>query len=143
MTERDWQVQERMDAGLAPAPGGDDAEAAAYRLVAEALAEEPGFALPDGFAERMAAVVMPPPERLPLFERVLLPAVLVAAVIVVAPLAAAPLAEGLSPLAESPAIRWATVRPDLLAIAAAGLLAAFAADRLGLGRWAAHQPRAG
>lgn len=57
----------------------DRARLAAYKLVYEALAEDPGYALPLGFAERVAAGVHRLPKRFPWFEVVLIPAAITAA----------------------------------------------------------------
>ena len=87
MRERDEQIQDALDREIAaaretarePARAAADDDEAAYRVVFAALAEDEGFALPAGFAEAMAARLMPAPLRASPYERYVLPVFLVAA----------------------------------------------------------------
>lgn len=67
----------------------DRARLAAYRLVYEALADDPGYALPPGFAEEVVVRVTARRKRFPWFEAVVTPALLAAAAALYVPPAVA------------------------------------------------------
>jgi hypothetical protein len=77
MMERDEEIQDALDRGAARA--APDADEAAYQVVFAALREDPGFALPQDFAEAMTARLMPPRVRASPFERYVLPVLMLAA----------------------------------------------------------------
>ena len=77
MMERDEEIQDALDRGAArTAP---DAGEAAYQVVFAALREDPGFALPQDFAEAMTARLMPARVRASPFERYVLPVLMLVA----------------------------------------------------------------
>jgi hypothetical protein len=144
--DRDREIQDLFDAARArPGASGsesldaasadDAAELAAYALVFDALAEEPGDYLPADFADRVAERALAPRLGFAWFENVFVPLAVALVGLVAVPFAVTSLAESL-----------ASLRPlldgvPLPLIAAAGtalVLAAFA-DRLGL----AKPPEAG
>lgn len=66
-SEREWLAQERAVRAerLGLDPNGDDARVQRYRLIARALRQPPAEALPDDFAQQVAALAMQasaPPE---------------------------------------------------------------------------------
>ena len=66
-SEREWQAQERAVRAerLGLDANGDDARVRRYRLVARALRQPPGEALPDDFARQVAARVEATPRMSP------------------------------------------------------------------------------
>ncbi|HEU4883717.1 MAG TPA: hypothetical protein VFT45_15775, partial [Longimicrobium sp.] len=125
MRERDEEIQDALDRGAARAAA--DADEAAYQLVFAALGEDPGFALPAGFADAMAARLMPAPVRASPFERYVLPVLMLAACALGLPAAVAALG-----LALKRAVGPMGGSAGVHAIAAAALvvLVLAAADRL-------------
>jgi hypothetical protein len=123
--ERDEEIQDALDRGTARAAA--DADEAAYQVVFAALGEDPGFTLPAGFADAMAARLMPAPVRASAFERYVLPVLmLVACGLGVPPVIAAlrqALAEVAGPVGESSGLH-------VVAAAALVLLLVAVADRL-------------
>ena len=77
MVDRDEEIQRALERDNARAAA--DADEAAYQLVFAALAEDEGFALPAGFADAMAARLMPAPVRASPFECYVLPVLLLVA----------------------------------------------------------------
>jgi hypothetical protein len=77
MMERDDEIQAALDQGHARAAA--DADEAAYQVVFAALREDEGFGLPPGFADAMAARLMPAPVRASPFERYVLPVLMLVA----------------------------------------------------------------
>jgi hypothetical protein len=75
--ERDEQIQDALERGAVRAAA--DADEAAYQVVFAALGEDPGFALPAGFADAMAARLMPARVRASPFERYVLPVLMLVA----------------------------------------------------------------
>lgn len=75
--ERDEEIQDALDRGNARAAA--NADEAAYQVVFAALGEDEGFALPAGFADAMAARLMPAPVRASPFERYVLPVLMLVA----------------------------------------------------------------
>ena len=87
--ERDDEIQRALDEGNARAAA--DADEAAYQVVFAALREDEGFALPPGFADVMAARLMPAPVRASPFERYVLPVLMLVACAMGVPAATAAL----------------------------------------------------
>jgi hypothetical protein len=125
MMDRDEQIQDALDQGTAGAAA--DADEAAYQVVFAALAEDEGFALPAGFADAMAARLMPARVRASPFERWILPVLMLAACAMAVPTVVAALAQALTrvagPVGESSGLH-------ALAAAALVLVVLAAADRL-------------
>lgn len=95
---RDEEIQEALDRRGASAAGGG-ADEAAYRVVFAALAEDDGFALPAGFADAMAARLLPGPVRASPFERYVLPVLFAAACVMSVPLVVVTLGGALAAVA--------------------------------------------
>jgi hypothetical protein len=77
MMERDEEIQDALDRRAArAAPKADEA---AYQVVFAALREDPGFALPQDFADAMTARLMPARVRASPFERYVLPVLMLVA----------------------------------------------------------------
>jgi hypothetical protein len=123
--ERDEEIQDALDQGSARAAA--DADEAAYRVVFAALGEDEGFALPDGFADAMAARLMPVPVRASPFERYVLPVLMLVACAMGVPAVVAALGQALGgvagPVGESSGLHAAAVAALVLVVLAA-------ADRL-------------
>lgn len=92
-TDEEIQAFLETAGGAAEAPadwsGEDRARLAAYRFVYEALADDPAYTLPPGFAEKVAARVTPRRKRFPWFEAVVTPALVAAATALYVPPAVA------------------------------------------------------
>ena len=141
--DRDRDIQELFDAArerrdapdlvsaaAVPAGAADRADLAAYALVFDALAEEPGDYLPAGFADRVAERAFAPRLGFAWFENVFVPLAVALMGLVAVPVAAPSLAQALAlfrPL-------LAGVPLPLIAAAATALLLAAFAERLGLAR---------
>lgn len=95
--ERDEEIQDALDRGDARAAA--DADEAAYQVVFAALREDEGFALPAGFADAMAARLMPARVRASPFERYVLPVLLLAACAMAVPTVVAALGHALTGVA--------------------------------------------
>jgi hypothetical protein len=125
MMERDEEIQDALDRGNAR--GAADADEAAYQVVFAALGEDEGFALPAGFADAMAARLMPAPVRASPFERYVLPVLMLVACAMGVPVVVAALGEALTSVAgqagESSGLQ-------AIAVAALVLVVLAAADRL-------------
>ena len=110
--------------------GGGDAEIAAYGLVFDALAEDPGDFLPLDFAERVVERAFTPRLGFAWWENVVVPVFMGILTLATLPTVARPLVEV-----------WVMVRPllegvplGMLAAAGAAVLLAGAADRVAEGR---------
>jgi hypothetical protein len=123
--ERDEEIQDALDRGSARAAA--DADEAAYQVVFAALGEDEGFALPAGFADAMAARLIPAPVRASPFERYVLPVLVLAACAMGVPTVAAALREALASVA-GPA--GGSSGLHVIAAVAAVLVVLAAADRL-------------
>lgn len=125
MMDRNEEIQDALDRGNARAAA--DADEAACQLVFAALREDEGFVLPAGFADAMAAWLMPAPVRASPFERYVLPVLLLAACAMGVPAVAAALGQALTsvagPVGESSGLHT-------IAVVALVLLLLAAADRL-------------
>ena len=125
MMERDEGIQDALERGVARAAA--DADEAAYRVVFAALAEDEGFALPTGFADAMAARLMPAPVRASPFERYVVPVLMLAACAMVVPFVSGALGQAVTtvagPVRESSGLHAVAVVALVLAMVAA-------ADRL-------------
>jgi hypothetical protein len=125
MMERDDEIQAALDQGHARAAA--DADEAAYQVVFAALGEDEGFALPAGFADALAARLMPAPVRASPFERYVLPVLMLVACAMGVPVVVATLGEALTSVAgqagESSGLQ-------AIAVAALVLVVLAAADRL-------------
>ena len=125
MMERDEEIQDALDRGLAHAAG--DADEAAYRLVFAALREDEGFALPADFADAMTARLMPAAVRASPFERYVLPVLMLVACAMGIPVVVGALGGALTkvagPAGESSALQT-------IAVVAIVLVVLAAADRL-------------
>lgn len=97
MRERDEEIQDALDRGTVRAAA--DADEAAYRVVFAALDEDPGFALPAGFADAMAARLMPAPVRASPFERYVLPVLMLVACAIGVPVVVGALGDALARVA--------------------------------------------
>lgn len=125
MRERDEQIQDALERGIPRAAA--DGDEAAYRLVFAALAEDEGFDLPAGFADAMAARLMPAPVRASPFERYILPVLVLVACAMGVPAVVGALGEALARVA-GPAGGSSALYP--IAAVALVLLVLAAADRL-------------
>jgi hypothetical protein len=124
--DRDEEIQDALDRGNARAAA--DADEAAYQVVFAALGEDKGFALPAGFADAMAARLMPARVRASPFERYILPVLLLAACAMAVPTVVAALGQALigvaGPMGGSSGLRAiAAVALILLVLAAADRVA--------------------
>lgn len=124
--DRDEEIQEALDRGIAPPAA--DADEAAYQVVFAALREDEGFALPAGFADAMAARLMPARVRASPFERYVLPVLMLVACVMAVPTVVAALGQALvsvaGPVGGSSGLRAiAAVALVLVVLAAADRLA--------------------
>jgi hypothetical protein len=125
MRDRDEEIQAALDQGHARAAA--DADEAAYQVVFAALREDEGFALPAGFADVMAARLMPAPVRASPFERYVLPLLMLAACALGLPAVLSALRQALATVA-GPGGGSSGIQT--VAVVAAVLLVLAAADRL-------------
>lgn len=125
MMQRDEEIQDALERGDARAAA--DADEAAYQVVFAALAEDEGFALPAGFADAMAARLMPVRVGASPFERYVLPVLLLVACAMGVPAVVAALGQALTSVAGE-----VGRSSGLLAVAAVALVLVVlaAADRL-------------
>lgn len=123
--QRDEQIQDALDRGAARAAA--NADEAAYQVVFAALGEDPGFALPAGFADAMAARLMPVRVGASPFERYVLPVLMLVACVLAVPTVVGALGQALKSVAGSPG---GSSGLHAVAVAAAVLLVLAAADRL-------------
>jgi hypothetical protein len=125
MMDRDQEIQAALDRGDARAAA--DADEAAYQVVFAALAEDEGFALSAGFADAMAARLMPVRVGASPFERYVLPVLVLVACALGVPAAAGALGQAVKSVAGP-----AGGSSGLLSIAAVALviIVLAAADRL-------------
>lgn len=123
--DRDEEIQDALDRGNARAAA--DADEAAYQVVFAALDEDEGFALPAGFADAMAARLMPARVRASPFERYVLPVLLLAACAMAVPTVVAALGQALTSVA-GPVGGRSGLHP--IAAVALVLVVLAAADRL-------------
>ena len=125
MMERDEEIQDALDRGIARAAA--DPDEAAYQLVFAALREDPGFALPQDFADTMAARLMPARVRASPYERYVLPVLMLVACAMGIPVVLGVLGRALGrvagPAAESSGLQTLAVVALVVALLAA-------ADRL-------------
>jgi hypothetical protein len=126
MRERDEEIQDALDQGIARSAA--NADVAAYQVVFAALAEDQGFALPADFADAMAARLMPARMRASPFERWVLPVLMLVACAMGVPAVFGALGQALTrvvgPVGEnSGLLTLAAVTLVLLVLAAADRLA--------------------
>jgi hypothetical protein len=125
MMERDDEIQRALDQGAARTAA--DADEAVYQVVFAALREDEGFALPPGFADAMAARLMPARVRASPFERYVLPVLMLAACVLAVPTVVGALWTALTgvagPVAENSGLHAVAAVAVVLALLAA-------ADRL-------------
>jgi hypothetical protein len=126
MMERDEEIQDALERGIARAAA--DADEAAYQVVFAALREDEGFALPAGFADAMAARLMPAPVRASSFERYVLPVLMLVACVLGLPAVVGALGQAVTGLAgemggSSGLLALAAVAVVLIVLAAADRLA--------------------